>query len=234
MKRLFTVSMFFFVLALLFASGGKEGGGGSIKVWTYWDEIPAYQTWYDHIGAFKKANPGIELQVQFVSYNQMKDQLTVASMSGSLPDVMQMDYSWIISFANMGGLADVTDRFASSKSLDKKRYFKGPLDMCTVKGHMFAIPQDANNTALYYNKDMLAKAGLSNPPGTWAQLAEYAKKMSGGQIYGYCLSLNDPSIAVYEFMPYVWGGGGTDRGLEAVPGNGRERFHEPGSGQHGP
>lgn len=217
MKRFLLVSVIFLSAAVLFAGGSKEStrtstdgatGTTSITLWTYWDQIPAYETWYAQLAAFQKENPSIALRPQFVSYNQMKDKLTVAAMSSSMPDLMQMDYAWIMSFAKMGALADITDRFASSSVLDKSKYFEAPIKMSSLSNRLYAIPQDANNTAMYYNKDLFAKADLGGPPKNWTELADYAQKLSGGQTYGYCLSLNDPTIAVYEFMPYVWAAGG--------------------------
>jgi multiple sugar transport system substrate-binding protein len=43
---------------------------------------------------------------------------------------------------------------------------------------IFAIPMSVDTLALYYNKDLLNAAGISNPPQTWAQFQDQVKKLA--------------------------------------------------------
>ncbi len=210
MRKGFFLIMMVFTIGAVFAIGAKGAEKPrTLHVWTYWDDLPRSKIWYGHMADFEKANPSVKLEKQYVAYNNMKEQVTVAALSGSMPDVIQMDAAWVASVSTMGVLAELNSRFEKSSVLDNKLYFKGPMDVCTWKGKLYAIPQSANNPALYYNKDMFAKAGIKNPPTNWAEFVDAATKVAAAnKTYGYCISLNDPSIAVYEFMPYVWAGGG--------------------------
>ena len=44
------------------------------------------------------------------------------------------------------------------------------------KGSLYAVPMSMNSFALYYNKSILAKAGITAPPKTLAQLDADAAK----------------------------------------------------------
>ncbi len=43
---------------------------------------------------------------------------------------------------------------------------------------IFAIPMSVDTLALYYNKDLLNAAGISNPPQTWGQFHEQVSKLA--------------------------------------------------------
>lgn len=49
----------------------------------------------------------------------------------------------------------------------------------TTDGKMLSLPFNSSTPVLYYNVDMFKKAGLdpANPPKTWPEVAEYAKKL---------------------------------------------------------
>ncbi|MEK8105572.1 extracellular solute-binding protein [Micromonospora sp. M12] len=47
--------------------------------------------------------------------------------------------------------------------------------------------------SLYYNKKSFADAGLTTPPATWEQLAEYGKKLSTGGKWGLAIEGANPS-----------------------------------------
>jgi multiple sugar transport system substrate-binding protein len=62
---------------------------------------------------------------------------------------------------------------------------------------------------LFYNKDLLAKAGVSAPPKTWDELLAAAKKVNalGGGVYGYGMPLGNEE-AQAETSIWAFGNGG--------------------------
>jgi multiple sugar transport system substrate-binding protein len=71
-----------------------------------------------------------------------------------------------------------------------------------------------NTLALFYNKDVLDKAGVEVPT-TWAQLRESAEKLTQGRRYGLALSAGGAEDGVFQFMPFMWSNGGDETDLDS-------------------
>lgn len=68
----------------------------------------------------------------------------------------------------------------------------------TFDGKSYSVPFKVMTTKFMYNKDLLQKSGFADPPKTWSEAAEIAKKItadSGGKAYGFGVHLKDASSA---------------------------------------
>jgi trehalose/maltose transport system substrate-binding protein len=79
---------------------------------------------------------------------------------------------------------------AAPHALDLKKYFKEDelkehfpriIENNTVKGKLVAMPFFTDAGVLYYRTDLLEKYGYKEPPKTWEELAEMAKKIQDGE-----------------------------------------------------
>lgn len=123
--------------------------------------------------AFEKANPGVTVKLEFVAYEALYDKIVASKAAGgSGYDVVLYDVIWPANFAENGVLVDVTDRLAS---VDKKQVFDGAWATVTYKDKYYGMPWILDTKYLFYNTEILQKAGIASPPKTWAELAEQAK-----------------------------------------------------------
>jgi trehalose/maltose transport system substrate-binding protein len=98
-----------------------------------------------------------------------------AAKSGDV-DVYQIDVIW--------------QSIAAPHSVDLKKYFKADeisqhfpriIENNTVNGKLVSIPWFTDAGTLYYRTDLLEKYGYKEPPKTWEELAEMAKKIQDGE-----------------------------------------------------
>jgi multiple sugar transport system substrate-binding protein len=188
----------------LFAGGQKEGATSAtapvtITEMDYWTSDPGDTAMKNYIAAFQTAHPGVTVQRSsepFVSY--LSKALTMAS-AHSLPDILELDNPQLQAFASTGTLAAL-DSFTS---IDKSKYYDGPLSTVIYKGRIYGLPVGNNNLAIFYNKKLLQDAGL-NPPKTWDDLLADAKALTKGNTYGFAFSARAGEEASWQFEPWLW------------------------------
>src|SRR5207244_758650 len=77
-----------------------------------------------------------------------------------------------------------------------------------IKGVQYGIPIAGSVRGLFYKKDLFQRAGIDEPPRTWAELEADARTIEQrtGAI-GYALPLG-PEEPQAEFSLFMWGNGG--------------------------
>jgi multiple sugar transport system substrate-binding protein len=152
------------------------GTGGNAIQLTYWmHQNDAFVKANKKIVAdFEKANPNIKIKVEIFPYDDYVQKIRTAYIGKSAPDVAQVFGTWVTPLAKAGLLAEVPD---GAKLLAD--YYPAATGAYTVKGKLYGVPQEFNtgNGGILVNTDYMQKAGVQ-PPKTWADLVEAAKKMT--------------------------------------------------------
>lgn len=122
--------------------------------------------------AFTAANPDIKVNLEFVPYEGLHDKTVLSQGSGSGYDVVLFDVIWPAEYAENNVLVDVTDRITPEM---QSGVLPGAWTTVEYGGKRYGMPWILDTKYLFYNKDILAQAGIAAPPRTWAELAEQAK-----------------------------------------------------------
>jgi multiple sugar transport system substrate-binding protein len=132
---------------------------------------------------FEKANPGVKVNLEFVAYEALYDKIVASKAAGGAGyDVVLYDVIWPAAFAKNGVLVDVTDKV---KGIDRSKVFDGAWATVDYDGKMYGMPWILDTKYLFYNTEMLAKAGIAAPPKTWQELADDAKIIKSKGIVQY-------------------------------------------------
>jgi multiple sugar transport system substrate-binding protein len=146
----------------------------------------------DTVKGFESANPGVKVRV-VGGIND--DKIIAASRGGKAPDVAQSfsaDNSG--AFCGSGAWVDLKP-YLERDGIKDTIFPPAPRSYTQYKGTRCALPMLADAMGLYYNEDMLEKAGLDGPPKTISQLTEYAKKLT--------VKNPDGSLKVVGFNPVM-------------------------------
>lgn len=122
--------------------------------------------------AFTKANPDIKVNLEFVPYEGLHDKAVLAQGAGSGYDVVLFDVIWPAEYATNKVLLDVSDRITDDMN---KGVLPGAWTTVDYDGKKYGMPWILDTKYLFYNKEILEKAGIKSPPKTWAELNEQAK-----------------------------------------------------------
>ncbi len=129
---------------------------------------------------FKKLHPDVEIKVVSRAFVDHHNAMTTALSTGSnLPDVVALELGFIGRFASSGGLADLSQPPYSARQFqDKFARFTYPQATGSTSG-LVAIPTDIGPGALFYRKDILDKAGVTEADLTksWESYIEAGKKI---------------------------------------------------------
>jgi len=132
------------------------------------------------IPLYKKLNPNVEIKLASLAYPDHHTAMTTALATGAnLPDVMAVDMGFIGKFAESGGLEDLAKPpYNGMQYRSQLAKFTIPQGMSGT-GALAGMPADIGPGALFYRKDLLDKAGVSEAEMTksWESYIEAGKKV---------------------------------------------------------
>ncbi|TQJ46451.1 extracellular solute-binding protein [Streptomyces sp. NBC_00080] len=190
--------------------GGDDGGNGAdgdkelSGTVTFWDtsneaEKATYQALAE---GFEKEHPKVDVKYVSVPFGEANAKFKNAAGGNSgAPDVMRTEVAWVADFASIGYLAPLDGTAALDDEAD---YLPQAAASTRYEGKTYAVPQVIDTLALFYNKQLLKKAGVP-APASIAELKKAAAKITATTgATGLYLRGDDP----YWFLPYLYGEGG--------------------------
>ena len=153
---------------------------------------------------FEAMNPDVKLNLEIIPWEQVYQEVQSRIAAGNAPDILNMDVCDV--FVQQGLLMPITE-YCQPELFDD--FYPQFVDQSQMDGDVWAVPDLVSATALFYNVDILAAAGV-NPPTTWAELESAAQAIYdrfGGEIYPLGMDLSaDNGHASFAY--YTWGNGG--------------------------
>lgn len=212
-KRLPVALAGILVLALTACGGGTgagaAGGGSGEKVTKI--KLVAAEYSKDNTKAFwesfaktYKEKYGYELEVQVVSWDNIDQQSSTMIQNNQAPDILNLNA--YASYAKENLLYDDSEVLPADAKSDLLEAF---VKSGTYKEKMYGFPDLSSVRALFCNKALFAKAGVSEPPKTWDEFVAAAKKVTalGDGHIGYAMPLG-PEEAQGEFSIWTFNNGG--------------------------
>jgi multiple sugar transport system substrate-binding protein len=151
---------------------------------------------------------GVTIKRETVPGKSLISKVLQQSSSKTLPDVLMLDNPDLQQIAATGALAPLADFKISTDN-----FADGVLSAGTYKDKVYGLAPTVNTIALFYNKDLLAKAGVT-PPGTWDELKAAAAKLTAGDQYGLAFNANPTYEGTWQFLPVMWSNGGDEKKID--------------------
>ena len=149
------------------------------------------------IPLYKKAHPDVEIKLVSLAIGDHHNAMTTALATGvNLPDVMAVEVGYIGKFAASGGLEDLSKApYSAMQYKTKFAKFTVPQAMGGL-GNLAAMPADIGPGALFYRKDLLDKAGVTEAELTksWESYIASGKKLkaaTGAYLMSNAVDLKD-------------------------------------------
>ena len=151
----------------------------------------------DATDAFMEANPGVNVTIEYVSANDIREKFSTAARGGAGPDVVALDSAgWAVDSAASGLLAPLDEQVAGIAD----QFYSAPLASGMFNGSYYAVPWYMNNEGMYYNKTILDECGIEAPPATWDELLDACEKVVAKGYGGIMMPYYFPSYYIYPFF----------------------------------
>ena len=186
-------------------AASSASSGGTLQLWLSGDLTQAtpgspYRQWMNQlVTRFEKQNPGWKINFTLLTYDPAQEtaKLVAAFGSNSGPDLLNL-YTGQFTNTFKNELLPLNKYISSTPGL----YSSIPQTIwdsecvpnysCNnAKNTILGVPWNAGSYFMFYNKSLLAKAGISGPPATYTALFADCKKLNAKGITAFAMGAND-------------------------------------------
>ena len=205
--RLLTLGALVALLTAAGCGGGSSSSSGpkpssqidktpvTIRMWHLWSGEEG-KPFEQALKGFQQKYPWITIkqEVQPNTDNDTFDPNLVNAINGGNPPDVAMPFGpdYVGQYC-AGGLWEDLSPYMKADNLTINDFAPAAITYTNVDGKQCALPSLTDAYGLYYNKDMFAKAGITEPPKTMDELMADAKKLT--------VRNSDGSIKVAGFVP---------------------------------
>ena len=167
----------------------------------FWNGFTGFdqETLTKRIEEYNAGDHPATIEMEIMPWDTLYEKLATTVSSGEGPDVVAFSFQRIGTYAREGVIVPINDVF--DNGVDKSVIPAGLLDNMNYGDDVYATPMNLSTMMLYYNKDLLAEAGLETPPANWEELSDYAKqltKVNGDVVEQYGFGIVIPKNPLYQ------------------------------------
>lgn len=179
-------------LAACGSGGSTSGTKEEVTMWGSWsgDQVAQLQKQIDVYN-----NSQDKYEVKYVVQQNVEEKLLTGVAGGELPDLIMWDRFLTALYAPKEVLTPIDELVAKDK-VDTGAFYEKTIEEMSYGDQLYGLPVMVDDRAIFYNKDLLAEAGVQ-PPKTWDELEAAAKKLTkweNGKLVQSGFSLSDPGL----------------------------------------
>jgi multiple sugar transport system substrate-binding protein len=224
-RRFALLSAYGFVVAALSFGGecARQSESGEdviiapeeITFWHFRSEPKQRKVLSEIVARFEKQE-NCTVKMVDLTWGEGKTKLFAAFNAGVEPDVVELGSDWVAQFSAGGVLKNLSK---SRTTLDKFADFTRPPALW--RDSVYALPWNVDARVMFYNKDLLAKAGVAKAPTTAAELLRASEAIqalgdaqaatgatAANRVYGFGANGSDEHRLHKKILPFFWSAGG--------------------------
>ncbi|HEY5820128.1 MAG TPA: extracellular solute-binding protein [Mesorhizobium sp.] len=144
----------------------------------FWGSQARADRTYKATDLYTKANAGTTIDGEFLAWADYWPKLATQTAGGNAPDIIQMDYRYIVEYANRNAIAPL-DEFVGS-TLNVADFDQAQIESGKVNGKYYGVSLGANSSAMMVNKAVFDELKLPLPDAktTWEDFAKLATEIT--------------------------------------------------------
>ena len=152
-------------------AGADSGEGVTINIY-WWGNQTRNDLTQKVIDLYMAENPGVVIKGEFTEWSGYWDKLAATTAGGNMPDIVQMDYSYLLQYADSGQLASLNP-FIESGVIDVSAIPGSIIESGKVGDACYALSLGSNAPVFMYDKETVEAAGVTIPEQmTFSELYE--------------------------------------------------------------
>jgi multiple sugar transport system substrate-binding protein len=144
---------------------------------TFWGGQARADRTYGVTDLYQAAKPGTTIEGEFLAWNDYWPKLATQTAGGNAPDIIQMDYRYIVEYAKRNAIAPLDEFVGGVLKLDD--FDADQLEGGKVDGSLYGISLGANSVATLINTTAFEEAGVEPPTNDWT----YEEIMTKGEAF---------------------------------------------------
>ena len=133
---------------------------------TWWGGQSRHDYTQQILDLYTESHPNIEFEASPSGWDGYFEKLSTQTASGSMPDIVQMDYLYIATYAKNGSVADLQP-YMDDGTIDVSNIDEKLLSTGESNGIMAGAVLSSGFNAFGYNPDVLEEAGVEEPTNDW-------------------------------------------------------------------
>ncbi|GAB3091940.1 ABC transporter substrate-binding protein [Isoptericola nanjingensis] len=144
----------------------------------WWGEPARAEMYEKAVDLFEEKHPNITVQTQFQDWDGYWTARATEAAGGALPDVIQMDLSYLRQYGATGQLLDLGGQVGVNLNTDGVE--DSLLTSGQIDGAQYGVPTSTNTLATFYNADLLKKVGVEPLAEgyTWDDYSKWIEKVT--------------------------------------------------------
>ena len=167
---------------------------------SWWGGDDRHEATLNALELWETLHPEIVIVPEYGGWDGWTEKVTAQMKGGTAPDVMQINYDWLISMSPDGtGFYDLETipGYPDISGFDSE-----VLSFGRAGGRLNAVPVSISGRGLFYNSLVYDRLGASYP-STWEELFELGDRFSGSGAYPLDLDIQSGGTAWYLAVVYV-------------------------------
>lgn len=167
---------------------------------SWWGGDDRHEATLDAVELWNKRNPDIQIVSEYGGWDGWTEKISTQLSGGTEPDIMQINYDWLVSFSQDGkGFYDLN---LLAEQIDFENFDKETLQFGEISGVLNGITVSLSGRGLFYNSDTYKRLGAEYPE-TWSELISLGEKFKSEGLYPLDLDAQSGGTAWYLAVVYV-------------------------------
>ncbi|WYL94486.1 MAG: sugar ABC transporter substrate-binding protein [Gloeotrichia echinulata IR180] len=149
-------------------------GAAKIEFWTMQLQPEFTDYFKSLIANFESQNQDIKVNWVDIPWTAMQNKILTAVSAKTPPDVVNLNPDFASQLAGRNAWLDLDTKVPNDV---QSSYLANIWKASTLNGKSFGIPWYLTTRLTIYNTDLLKKAGITNPPTTYTELAQVAQQI---------------------------------------------------------
>ncbi|MDX1540720.1 MAG: ABC transporter substrate-binding protein, partial [Geminicoccaceae bacterium] len=164
------------------------------------------------LDVFEQENPGIEVTLERIAFNDARDQFIREAAVGLGPDVVHLAFVWVKDLGTAEACLRLND-LIEQQGIGAAGWddFVATDLMYGADGEsIHGVPFTTDTFAMIYRTDVMADAGIEAPPETWQELLEdsrQVKQKTGKVGFGFAAGASSANTIWFLANYYWWSNG---------------------------